>query len=72
MKILRIVHGLTNNVMDVQVEDTFNLGIWALELARMDYVCVANLFVNRQWIQHAVVLTPEQASEIHSQGMTKQ
>ena len=72
MKVLRIVHGLNNNIMDLQVSDDFRLGMWALETNTMGYVCVGDFYVNKQWIQHAVVLTGEQAAEIHSQGMTKQ
>ena len=71
MKVLRIVHGLANNVMDVQVADNFNLGLWALEVKATDHVCVGDFYVNRQWLQHAALLTGEQASELHSQGMTK-
>ena len=72
MKVLRIVHGMANNIMDVQVPDAFNLGMWALETNTMGYVCIGDFYVNRQWIQHAAVLTEERASELHAQGMTKQ
>ena len=72
MKILRIVHGLTNNIMDVQVADNFNLGLWAKEVKADEGVCVGDFFVNRQWIQHACILSSEVASQVYTEGMVKQ
>ena len=72
MKVLRIIHGLANNVMDVQVADNFNLGLWAKEMRADEGVVIGDYFINRQWVQHAALISEENASKLHSQGMTKQ
>jgi hypothetical protein len=77
MNILRIVHGLANNIVDISVPPEFNLNIWRMQIIENGGVYASMegglpLWINLQWIQHAILLTPEQASELATQGMTKQ
>ena len=76
MKILRIVHGLANNIADLEISDDFNLNLWRLQVIEASGAFAANgplpMWINLFWIQHAVVMTHEQASEILRQGATVQ
>lgn len=76
MKILRIVHGLANNVADLEVPDDFNINLWRLQVVEASGAFAASgpmpIWINLPWIQHAVVMTHEQASAAYRQGATVQ
>ncbi len=76
MKILRIIHGLANNVCDVEIPDEFNIIQWRNNVQHDGGIhAAANglpIWIPLQWVQHAVVMTPEAASDFIRQGMTKQ
>ena len=72
MKTLRVVHGLTNNIVDLSVGDDFNMESWSKAiradggmLARMDD---KPIWVNLRWIQHAVAMSPEEATLLYTGG----
>ena len=71
MKILRVVHGIANNVLDVTVPETFNLAIFIKEVKADACICVGDTWINYQWIQHMQVMTAEDASKALVQGMSK-
>ena len=60
MKILRVIHSLSNAVMDMECPDDFNLAMWIKQVKADGYINTGQFFVNWQWIQHAAVMTPEQ------------
>ena len=72
MKTLRVIHGLTNNIMDIQVPEGFNLALWWKEIRADDGIVVGDYCIPRQWIQHAVLLSGEEAAKMHQEGFTKQ
>jgi hypothetical protein len=76
MKILRVVHGLANNICDIEIPEDFNMAQWTNNVRAVNGIhAAANglpLWINLQWVQHVVVMTVEAASDFHRQGMTAQ
>lgn len=70
--ILRITYGLANNYADMAVPDTFNMLAWKAQVIGDGGVTMPNLWIPLRWVQHVMLMTPEQATETIVQGATKQ
>ena len=59
MKTLRIAHGIGNTIVDVRVNDDFNLISFYRAVQHDGYFIddQAKIVVNAQWIQHCILLT---------------
>lgn len=71
MKILRVVHGLANNLLDLEVPDEFNLVQWRNSVIAEHGVISLNgmpMWIPLQWVQHVVVMSAEAASEAYRGG----
>lgn len=71
MKILRIVHGLANNICDISVPDDFMLEGWVKSIKADQYVFAPPFVIFHQWIQHVVLLSAEEAAALQTQGMAR-
>lgn len=71
MKMLRIVHGLSNNVLDAQAPPDFNLSVWWKQVVADGYYNDGRFIINLQWIQHVALMTAEEFSAMQVQGMAK-
>ena len=72
MKILRVTYGLTNNFADAQVPDEFNLLTWIAAVKGDGGVTMERLWIPIMWVQHVMVLTPAEATDTLTRGMSKQ
>lgn len=75
MKILRVVHGLSNNLLDLEVPDEFNLVQWRNSVIAEHGVISLNgmpTWIPLQWVQHVVVMSAETASEAYRGGASVQ
>jgi hypothetical protein len=78
MKILRIVHGitsvngqLTNGVIDSEVPDDYAFGVMIQQVKAQGYFFNGVFMIPWEWIMHIALLTSEQYSAMHTQGMAK-
>lgn len=72
MKMLRVVHGRENNIIDMVVGDNFNMESWAKAI-RADGGMLAAMadkpiWINLRWIQHAIAMSPEEATLLYTGG----
>ena len=77
MKILRIVHGMTsarateNGVIDSEVPDDYAFGVMIQQVKAQGYFFNGVFMIPWEWIMHMALLTSEQYSAMHTQGMAR-
>ena len=63
-RVLRIIHGLTNNIMDFEVPPEFDLGTQIKVWQSDGFINTGKYFVAWQWVQHAALLTQDEIARL--------